>query len=147
MNKKKNVGPAAPEEPVIPEPALQITPVEFSPTVSPDAIGTVRPQRWPDAQYPVFVPIFIILLVLNGSTLRDIIALNSRMKAIAQDNQPALEMLKNSAPQFAFRDNLRTGIERLAITDPVAAKIARDYFPKTNVPPPANPNATTTPEQ
>ena len=138
MNKKKITGPAAPEEPVIPEPTLQIAPVEFSPTVSDDAIGTVRPQRWPDAQYPVFLPIFIILLVLNGSTVRDIVALNTRMKAIAQDNVPALEMLKTAAPQFAFRDNLRTGIERLALTNPNAAKIARDYFPKTNVPAPGN---------
>jgi hypothetical protein len=116
-----------------PEPAppnIQLTPVGFSPTPSPDAVGQiVGSTTKAELRLPVFVPILIILVTLIFSTVRDITALNRRMAIINQENAPALEILKNSGKQTEFVESLHSGLQKLAPTDPVAAKIVEDMFP------------------
>jgi hypothetical protein len=113
-----------------PAPALQMTPVAFSPTPNPNALGTVPAQPRQAFQYPIFVPFTIVLLTLIFSTVRDIAALNKRMAVMNTENAPQLEMLKQSGKQTAFIESLRDGVIKLAPTDPIAAEIARDFFPK-----------------
>jgi hypothetical protein len=85
---------------------------------------------------PVFVPILIILLTLIFSTVRDIVTLNRHMTMINQENAPALDMLKNSGKQTEFVESIRTGLQKLEDTDPIAAHILKDMFP---TPPPEKP--------
>jgi hypothetical protein len=117
-----------------PQPNIQITPVGFSPPKSDDAVGTIMPAPRPETRFPVFLPILIILLTLNFSTLRDIVALNKRMTQINEENAPALDLLKKSAKQSDFVNGLRTGLINLAPNDPAAADILKQFFP----PPPVD---------
>lgn len=123
-------------------PNIQMTPVEFSPTDNADAIGNVAaPPPRKDFQFPIFVPLAIMLLTLIFSTLRDIRALNLRMAAINEEDAPALEMLKKSGKQREFVDSLKEGILKLAPTDPIAAHIQTDFFPAQPYTPPPAPTA------
>ncbi len=132
--------PSSPQEPtpVVPapvspepaEPVLQMTPVAFSPTPNPDAMGAIAPQPRAEFQFPISVPIAIMLVTLIFSCIRDITALNKRMTIMNAENAPALEMLKQSGRQTEFIEALRDGVLKLAPTDPIAAGIARDFFQK-----------------
>ena len=116
-----------PEDPA----KIQMTPVEFSPAASEDAIGSVggiMPLR--QFQYPVSVPIAIILLTLIFSTVRDISSFNRAIDDIEKANAPSVEMLKKAPRQTEFIDAMRTGLQKLAPTDPTAAQLMREYFPE-----------------
>lgn len=120
--------------PESPQPGIQMTPVGFSPPRSADSVGQIVGSTMkPELRLPVFVPILIILATLIFSTVRDIIALNHRMTTIYQEDAPAEESLKNSGKETEFVESLRTGLQKLAPTDPVAARIVKDMFP---APPP-----------
>jgi hypothetical protein len=117
-----------------PQPGIQMTPVGFSPPRSADAVGQIMGSTTKaELRLPVFVPILIILATLIFSTIRDIIALDRRMTTIYQEDAPAQEILKNSGKQTEFVESLRSGLQKIAPTDPVAARIVKDMFPE---PPP-----------
>jgi hypothetical protein len=114
---------------------IQITPVEFSPSQSKDAMGVVPPAPRQPYQFPLWVPVLIVLLTLIGATLRDMIALNRRMSEIQHDNAPVRDVLARSVKQSDFANALKDGIEKLSATDPVAAQIRREFFPPQAPPP------------
>jgi len=61
---------------------LQMTPVGFSPP-SDDALGTVGAKiPFREMQFPVLIPVSIILLTLIYSTVRDIGGFNRRLADI-----------------------------------------------------------------
>ena len=121
-------------------PTIQMTPVEFSPNQTGEDIGSITPARRAGFQYPIFVPLLIIVLTLIGSTVRDITTMNRRMEIIGQQDAPAREMLKKSTKQSDFISSLRTGVLNLAPSDPVAAEIASDFFPPVSAPKPDSPD-------
>jgi len=127
------------------QPEILMTPVEFSPPPSDDAVGTILPAPRKEAEFPVFVPLVIILLTLIFSTVRDIVALNRRLTIMNFENAPALEYLKKGTKQLEFRDALKDGLTKLAPTDPVAARILQDFYAppakKTDSPDDAKPPA------
>jgi hypothetical protein len=121
-----------------PEPNLQLTPVQFGPPQSSDAVGVIKgSSSRPEYRFPLFVPLFIILATLNFSAYRDIVALNKRMASIAADDAPALDLLTKASKQAEFYDTLHSDLNKLALKDPAAAQIVKDYFPTP--PSPAKP--------
>ena len=116
-----------PNEPT-PPPNIQMTPVEFSPPSS-DAVGSiVGTVKRTEMQFPVFIPLVIVLLTLNFTTLRDIVILNRRMMAINQDNAPNLDLLSKAGKQSEFLNSMRASLDKLSVTDPVAARINAEMF-------------------
>lgn len=111
-----------------PPPNIQMTPVEFSPAQSGDAIGTVMPASRPEFQISAFWPVFIVLLTLIFSTGRDMVTLNKRMAAVNDDIAPAQEVLKQAKKQADYVDSLHVSLQKLAATDPIAAQILAEYF-------------------
>ena len=108
---------------------VHLTPVEFSPP-SQDAIGTVGgriPLR--EFQFPLSVPVAIILLTLICSTVRDISGFNRRLADIERQDAPSLEKLKRVPKQTEFIESLRKSLVEIAPTDPNAATILKQYFP------------------
>jgi hypothetical protein len=120
MSKKK------PEE----APNIQMTPVEFSPASTKDAIGNVGgslPMR--EMEFPVSFPLAIILATLIFSTVRDISTFNRGTANIERANAPAEEMLKKASNLTDRVDSLRDALLKLSETDPVAAQIYKEYYP------------------
>jgi hypothetical protein len=137
--KKNNPEPPPPPEVPEPEPNIQMTPVEFSPPAA-DAIGSIggfRPLH--EMQFPVAIPITLILLTLIFSTVRDIGGFNRRLNEIQEQNAPALDMLKRAPKQMEYVESMRVDLQKLAPTDPTAAQILQDFFPAQ--PPPPKPDA------
>lgn len=124
---------------------IQMTTVGFGPSQTEDAIGTVMPASRPEAQFSVFWPFLIVLLTMIFSTTRDIMALNKRMEAINNDNAPALQLLEKSTKQTEFIESLRTGLEKISPSDPVAAQISAEFFPPPPAPKPDGQNDAATP--
>jgi hypothetical protein len=92
-------------------------------------------------RFPVAIPVAIMLLTLIYSTVRDISGFNRRMAEIADQEQPAEAILKKTRRQAEFVDGLRVSLQKLAPTDPVAARIMQEYFPPqspANQPDPAS---------
>lgn len=138
MKKKKPdpPPPTPPPEPAAPE--LHLTAIEFTPSENKDAIGD--PARFlplMDMQFPVAIPLVIILLTLIYSTGRDISGFNRRIHDMKEAEAPSLELLKKVPKQSEFVESLHKGLQKLAPTDPVAAKFLHDFYP----PPPPRPTA------
>ena len=121
-----NETPQAPETP----PNIQMTPVEFSPVSTDDAIGSVG-ARTPirEIQFPLAVPVTIMLFTMIFSTVRDIAGFNRRLADIDRQEAPYLEKLKTVPKQSEFIDSVRASLSKLAVTDPYAARIMKQYFP------------------
>jgi len=126
-------------------PNITMTPVQFSPSESADAVGTVAPPPRQEPRFPLFIPVFIILLTLIFTTVRDIAALNKRMSAINEDEAPALEMLKNEPRQTDLVQGLRSGLQKLSPSDPVAARLLTEFFPPDSSGPSGNGDAASSP--
>lgn len=94
-------------------------------------------------QFGVFWPILIVLLTLNFTTVRDIMALNKRIVTIKLETALSLEQIKKSGKQMEFFESLRADLLKLAPNDPVAAKIISDYFPTRPAQKPGSPDAKT----
>jgi len=118
------------------EPAnIQMTPVEFSPAPSENSIGPVGgylPMR--ERQYPLALPVGIMLLTLIFSTVRDIATFNRSIDEIARTDAPGQEMLKKSSKQTEFIEGVRSDLQKLAPTDPTAAQILKEFFPPEKKP-------------
>jgi hypothetical protein len=138
---------AKPEKEAGKEPEIQMTPVGFSPTSSEDSIGAVGGRvQIHERQYPLAIPLGIVLLTLIFSTVRDISGFNRRIGDIDRHDAPILEKLKRVPKQAEFVDSLKASLLKLSETDPVAAKIVREYFPQPGPAAsgnPANPGANT----
>jgi len=114
---------------------IQLTPVEFSPTPSENAIGPVGgylPMR--ERQYPLALPVGIMLLTLIFSTVRDIATFNRSIDEIARTDAPGQEVLKKSSKQTEFIEGVRSDLQKLAPTDPTAAQILKEFFPPEKKP-------------
>ena len=118
----------------LPPENIQLTPVEFSPASNPDAIGTVAPPPRAPFHFPLSIPVAIVILTLIFSTLNDIVTLNKKMAMINTENAPALAVLKKVGKQQEFLDSLRKDVSTLAVQDPVAARIAKDFCPPETSP-------------
>jgi len=106
-----------------------MTPVEFSPP-SKDALGTVGVKiPFHEMQFPLAIPVTIVLLTLILSTLRDISGFNRRLADIDRQNAPSVEKLKRVPKQSEFIESLRKSLVKIAPTDPDAAILLRQYFP------------------
>ena len=115
--------------PEIPPP-ITVTPVEFSPTSNADEIGSVG--HFPpllEMEFPLAVPVTIIVLTLIFSSVRDIAGFNRRLADIDEQNVPVLEMLKKVPKQTELIQSLQTGLKKLSVTDPDAAEILAEYYP------------------
>jgi hypothetical protein len=108
---------------------LQLTPVGFSPPAQ-DALGSVGGKvAFREMQFPMALPVTIMLLTLIFSGIRDISGFNRRMAEMDRQDAPAVEKLKRIPKQSEFIDSLRQSLEKLAPTDPEAAKLLKQYFP------------------
>jgi hypothetical protein len=109
---------------------VQLTPVEFSPTPNKDAIGSVggfAPIR--EIQYPLSLPVGIMLLTLIFSTVRDIATFNKGTANIERADAPSEEILKSASNLTDRIEMFRVALQKLSITDPVSAQIYKEYFP------------------
>jgi hypothetical protein len=102
--------------------------IEFRPVPTPPQAGDQEASPSPPRTYTAFWPGLILLLTLIVTTTREIIALHQHMDDIQQENAPALEALKKAGEQAAFVDGLHNDLQKLAVTDPVAAQIFKDFF-------------------
>ena len=112
-------------------PNVQMTPVQFSPPASKDALGNVGgflPQR--HGEFPVFIPMTIIVLTLIFATIRDISTFNRSVTDIERTNAPALEILKQANKQTEYINALKAGLQTIAPNDPAAAQILQEFFPE-----------------
>ncbi len=75
-------------------------------------------------------PVLVVLLTLIFQTTRDIVTLEKRKESIVQKNTQAAELLKRYGKQTKFVDSLKADLQKLSPTDPIAAKIISDFFPK-----------------
>jgi hypothetical protein len=108
---------------------IQLTPVGFSPP-SQDALGTVGGKvPFREMQFPMALPVAIMLLSLIYSEVRDISGMNRRMAEMDRQNAPAVEKLERIPKQSEFIDSLRQNLVKLAPTDPAAAALLKQYFP------------------
>jgi hypothetical protein len=115
--------------------SVQMTPVQFSPPANEDSIGNIggfMPLR--PTEFPVSIPLTIIVLTLIFATVRDISTFNHSVADINRAEAPALEILKQANKQTEYVDGLKTGLQKLAITDPTAAAIFHDFFPPEKKP-------------
>jgi len=108
---------------------IQMTPVGFSPAAD-DAIGTL-PGKIPfrEMEFPMAIPVAIVLLTLIYSTVRDISGFNRRLADMERQDTPAVEKLKRIPKQSEFIESLRQGLIKIAPTDPTAATLLKQYFP------------------
>ena len=79
-------------------------------------------------------PLSLLLLILIFGATRDIISLGKRVDSVERKNAQATEMLKRYGKQTKFVDGLKADLQKIAPTDPVAAKILTDFFPKPITP-------------
>jgi len=111
-------------------PNIQMTPVEFSPTPSADALGTIKgflPLH--EMQFPLAIPVAIMLLTLIFSTVRDIAGFNRRLADIDKQEAPAIETLKKVPKQTDFVNGLQKSLQKLAPTDTLAEQTLEEFFP------------------
>ena len=117
-------------KPTEPTPQGRVLSVPFAPTQSREAVRVPEPlPPPPPRQFTLVVPVAILLVTLNFAAFRNIIELNKRLTLLESQNAPAREMLKNSGKQSEFLKSVRADVLKLAETDPVAAQIAKIYFP------------------
>jgi hypothetical protein len=91
-------------------------------------------------QYPVFVPLLLLLLTLNYSAFRNITAIHKRLDQMNAENAPAIEMLQRASKQDELFSSMRQDVLKLAKNDPVADRITKTYFaPPTAAPPMVSP--------
>lgn len=88
-------------------------------------------------RYSTFLPFFIVLMTLVFSTVRDMATLYKHTALIHHENAMATEPLRKAGEQGMFVDSLRIDLQKLASSDPAAARVVSDFFPPP--PPPPSP--------
>ncbi len=109
---------------------LQLTPVEFSPSPNKEAIGPVGgflPLH--EIQFPLSLPVGIMLVTLIFSTVRDISTFNRGTTNIERMDAPSEETLKKASNLTERINSLQTALQKLSVTDPISAQIYKDFFP------------------
>jgi hypothetical protein len=87
-----------------------------------------KPGLTPDVIYSPWLPLFIVLLTLNLSTAKDVLILYRHKIVLVVDNARAAKPLEEAASRAVFIDSLHADLAKLAVSDPVAAKVIADFF-------------------
>ena len=86
-----------------------------------------------DSSYTLLLPFLIVLLTLIFSTCKDLLIVYRHKISLVVENANAARPLNEAAKQAVFIDSLHTDLAKLAVTDPVAARIIADFFSQPSV--------------